>query len=80
VTTRSLAARLARLEQHVPAPQGPIVYRVMFHDGSPVWPGPDDGVQAEGREIVYRIASWEETLFDGWAGTARHPNRPGGEW
>jgi hypothetical protein len=60
VTTRSLNARLARLEQHVPVPQGPIVYRVYFHDGTPVWPGPDDGVTAEEPKIVYRIASWEE--------------------
>jgi hypothetical protein len=60
---RSLNARLARLEQRVPEPQGPIVYRVYFHDGTPVWPGPDDGVgiPSEEPDIVYRIASWEET-------------------
>ena len=61
--TRSLNARLARLEQHVPEPAGRIVYRVCFHDGTPVWPGMDDGsaVPADGGDIVYRIASWDES-------------------
>ena len=61
--TRSLNARLARLEQRVPEPQGPIVYRVLFHDGTPVWPGMDDGsaVPPDRGDIVYRIASWDES-------------------
>ena len=59
---RSLNARLARLEQHVPEPQGPIVYQVLFHDGTPVWPGMDDdsSVPVEPGDIVHRIAAWEE--------------------
>ena len=61
--TRSLNARLARLEQRVPEPQGSIVYRVLFHDGTPVSPGMDDGsaVPADGGDIVYRIASCDES-------------------
>ena len=67
MTTRSLKARLSRLEQHVPEPAGRIVYRVLFHDGTPVWPGMDDGsaVPAEGPDIVYRIASWDESASIG---------------
>ena len=61
---RSLNARLARLEDKVPEPQGPIVYRVLFHDGTPVWPEQDDDVAVDGPELVYRIASWEEYAFD----------------
>jgi hypothetical protein len=64
VSRSSLAARLGRLEQRIPEPAGPIVYHVFFHDGTPVWPRPDDDVQANGPEIVYRIASWEETELD----------------
>ena len=61
MTTRSLKARLSRLEQHVPEPAGRIVYRVLFHDGTPVWPTADDDVAAEGPDIVYRISSWDES-------------------
>lgn len=64
---RSLNARLARLELRVPEPQGPVVYRVMFADGTPVAGlGGDQPVAAAralpdgGQDIVYRIASWEE--------------------
>ena len=59
---RSLHARLARLEQKVPERHRPIVYRVLFHDGTPVWPGLDDkrSVPADWGDIVYRIASWEQ--------------------
>ena len=61
MTTRSLKSRLARLEQHVPEPQGRIVYRVLFHDGTPVWSTGDADVAAERPDIVYRIASWDES-------------------
>lgn len=75
--TRSLAARLARLEQQVVEPQGPVVYRVYFHDGTPVWPQPDDGTAtvspAERPEIIYRIASWEAAATN--ATTARTASR-----
>ena len=57
--TRSLNARLARLEQHVPEPQGPIVYKVLFHDGTPVWPDENGDAVArlsESPDIVYRIS------------------------
>ena len=74
---RSLNARLARLEHHIPEPHGPIVYQVLFHDGTPVWPGLDDEVAVEGPDIVYRISSWEDALFDGRTGTARQLNGPG---
>ena len=61
MSTRSLNVRLARLENRVPERHGPIVYRVLFHDGTPVWPGMDGdpSVPADGGDIVYRIASWE---------------------
>jgi len=58
---RSLNARLARLEDQIVERQGPVVYRVLFHDGTPVWPGMDDEAPAEGQNIVYRIASWQES-------------------
>ena len=62
MSIRSLNVRLARLEDRIPERHGPIVYRVLFHDGTPVWPGMDDGsaVSADGGDIVYRIASWEQ--------------------
>jgi hypothetical protein len=80
VTTHSLNARIARLEQHVPAPQGPIVYRVYFHDGTPVFPRSDEDPAVpvppshdEGVGVVYRIAGWEESDFGGAAaGIARY--------
>jgi hypothetical protein len=80
---RGLNARLARLEQHVPEPQGPVVYKVMFHDGVPaVAMTPSYGGQGTpdaGQEIVYRIASWEESELDRtWPGTARHHAPPPG--
>ena len=70
---RRLNARLARLEEKVPRPQGPIVYRVLFHDGAPVWPGLDDdpSVPAGVGSIVYRISSWKDALFDGPGETVR---------
>jgi len=69
---RSLSARLARLEEKVVEPQGPVVYRVMFADGTPVWPGQNDWVSGAGDDIVYRIASWEElSVTDPRAGTGR---------
>jgi hypothetical protein len=64
VTVRSLNARLARLEDQIIEPQGPVVYRVCFHDGTPVWPRSDEEsavVLDAGAEVVYRIASWEES-------------------
>ena len=85
---RSLNARLARLEQQVPAPQGPIVYRVYFHDGTPVLPRPGEDPAVPlpsspgvGGELVYRIASWEESELSGaWARTGRHRGHPPGRW
>ena len=76
---RSLNARLARLEQSVPEPQGPIVWQVLFADGTPVWPGPDDGLRVEGDDIVYLIASWDEALFGGQPGSAHPSERPEGQ-
>jgi hypothetical protein len=84
VTTRSLAARLGRLEQRVPEPQGPIVYRVYFHDGTPVFPRPDEDPTVPlasspgvGEEIVYRIVGWGESeLNRAWDGIARHRGHP----
>jgi hypothetical protein len=58
-------ARLARLEQHVPAPQGPIVYRVYFHDGTPVWPRPGEETGESEPDVIYRIASWEDSTLGG---------------
>ena len=85
---RSLNARLARLEDHVVEPQGPVVYRVLFSDGTPVIPraGEDPTVplpSAHGgdEELVYRIASWEESeLSAALAGVARHCGRPTARW
>ena len=63
MSIRSLNARVARLEDRFRERHGPIVYRVFFHDGTPVWPGVDDdpSVPADEGDIVYRIASWEES-------------------
>jgi hypothetical protein len=74
MTTRSLTARLGRLEQHIPAQHGPIEYRVLLHDGTPVFPRPGEDPSVPlpsspgvGEEIVYRIASWEESeLSKAW--------------
>ena len=74
------------LDQHVPEPQGPIEYRVLLHDGTPVFPRPGEdpavplpSSHAAGVEVVYRIASWEESELNGaWGRTARHPTRPRG--
>ena len=76
---RSLNTRLARLEQEVPEPQGPILYSVLFHDGTPVSPRPDDGIKVPALrpDIVYRIASWDEALFDVRAGVRRQHRRDG---
>ncbi len=66
---RSLNARLSRLEQRVPEPRGPIVYRAMFHDQP--WPGPGDdprqnvppgahGTHYLGNGVTLHIARWME--------------------
>ena len=76
--SRSLAARLRKLEQRTPEPQGPVEYRVYFHDGTPaaaLTPRCSDGGTYEGGpELVYRIASWEETELG--AVTRRVGRRP----
>jgi hypothetical protein len=71
VTRRSLAARLARLEDRVVEPPEPIEYRVYFHDGTPAFPRPGEdpaiplsSAQGVGGELVFRIASWEESELD----------------
>ena len=70
------------------APQGPITYRVYFHDGTPVFPRPDEDPTVPlasspgvGEEIVYRIASWEESeLSKAWDEATHHRGRPAARW
>jgi hypothetical protein len=74
---RSLAARLRQLESRVPAPQGPIEYRVLFHDGTPVYPKPGEdptvplvppngpaGVTKVGNDLIYRITMFDASELD----------------
>ena len=75
MSRRSRVARLNRLEQRVPQPQGPIVYRVYFHDGTPVWPSTDEEPDDSTPDMVYRIASWEEPSFEVRARMTRHGGR-----
>jgi hypothetical protein len=82
--TRSLAARLGRLEERIPEPQGPVVYRAYFHDGTPLWPRSDGEAGApsdEHPDVVYHIASWEESELNRVsAGTARQRGRANARW
>jgi hypothetical protein len=74
---RSLNARLARLEQQSPEPQGRVVYQVVFHDGTPVYPKPGEdptvplipsglpgGVTKIGNDLIYRITMVEVSELD----------------
>jgi len=83
---RGLERRLARLEDQVVEPQRPVVFRVMFADGTPVHglfgdqsdtSASADDPDGPGPDLVYRIASWEESELDG---LTRSQDHRGGRW
>ena len=71
--TRSMGARLARLERATVEPRGPIDFRLLFSDGRPVFPreGEDPNVPVEipegAREI--RMASVDGVGPQSWPGS-----------